>query len=375
MAGDEDRRVVAGHFREMAAEVVRDLPLYRRVCEACTDDAAVLDLVATARPQQARPVLLLAAVHDAVLAGGDHPLADWYPSVREAPRPVGAPGSADDPWPAFRDLALSSARVAEDVATRSTQTNEVNRCGALLPAFATIADAVGRRAGDGRPLALVELGTSAGLNLLLDRYSYDYGGDGRLDPTDGPSPVVVRTERHGPTPIPVPAVFPAVGSRLGLDVRPIDVTDPSAARWLVACLWPEQAERLDRVRAAIGLAQGSPPPVVRADIAADLVPALADVPGDHELVCFATWVLTYLDLDEQRALTASLDEIGAGRDLHLVYGERLEEVPGLPQAARPDRPDDDRFTALVWLQWRDGRRTARRLGDMHPHALSLDWSA
>ncbi len=363
-----DRSVVAGHFRDMAEHVLADLPLYRRVCAAAAEDPEVLGLVATARPMQARPVLLLAAVHD-VLAGAEHPLAAWYPSVVDDPRPVGEPGSADDPWPAFRDLALSSADVAASLATRATQTNEVNRCGVLLPAFSTVASTV-----DGeRSLGLVELGASAGLNLLFDRYSYDYGEDGRLDPPGRPSPVVVRVARRGPSPVPVPASMPVVGSRIGVDLNPLDVLDPAAARWLVACVWPEQPERLERLRAAIELAKGAPPELVQGDLVDDLPAVVEKVAADHELVLFATWALTYLSRPQQEALTESLDAIGAERDLHLIYGERLEEVAGLPQAARADRSEDDRFTALVWLRWHDGHRTATRLGDLHPHNTTLDW--
>lgn len=353
----------------MAELVLGDLPMYRRVCQAAIDDDEVLDVVATARPMQARPVLLLAAVHDVLLAGAEHPLAAWYPSVVDVPRPVGEPGSADDPWPAFRDLALSSADVAASVATRATQTNEVNRCGVLLPAFSTVASAVGGE----RPLGLVELGASAGLNLLFDRYSYDYGEDGRLDPPNRPSPVVVRVARRGPSPVPVPPSMPLVGSRIGVDLNPLDVLDPVAARWLVACVWPEQPERLERLRAAIELAKGAPPELVQGDLVDALSPMVQTVAANRELVLFATWVLTYLSRSQQNALMVALDDIGAERDLHLIYGERLEEVGGLAQAARADRPEDDRFTALVWLRWHDGHRTATRLGDLHPHNTTLDW--
>lgn len=364
----EQLEEIAGHFRSMFATTTRKLPLYRRICEAAASDREVLTLTATARPQQQRPVLVLAAAHDALLAGAEHPLARWYGSVTPQPAPVGEPGSADDPWPAFRDLVLTSEHVAEAVATRSTQTNEVNRCGALLPALSLVA------ATTGRPLGLVELGTSAGLNLLFDRYSYDYGSGGRLDPAAGPSTVEVRSQNRGPQPVPVPVTMPAVASLVGVDLEPVDLTDAGGARWLVACLWPEQPHRLERVRNAIEFGRRDPPNVVQGDLVDTAAPLAARVAGDAEPVLFATWVLTYLDPSRQAALLSELDRVGAERDLHLVFAERLDEVPALPAPGRQDGADDPNFTALVWVRWHHGERTATRLGDMHPHATWLAWT-
>ena len=195
-----------------------------------------------------------------------------------------------------------------------------------------------------------------------------------FDPPGGESSVVVRLARRGPRPIPVPASAPEIGSRTGIDLDPKDVRDPIDARWLVACVWPEQPERLERLRASIALAQVAPPELVQGDLVEDLGAVIDRVPADQELVLFATWVLTYLQRRQREELVRHLDALGAERDLHLVYAERLEEVAGLPQALRTDRPEDDRFTALVWVRWLNGRRTTTRLGDLHPHGRTLDWA-
>ncbi|HWP65341.1 MAG TPA: DUF2332 family protein, partial [Candidatus Limnocylindria bacterium] len=135
-------------------------PLYDAIARALADDTALLErLVDVAPREKIVPVLLFAAVKSLVDVEPASPLARIY---------AGEPG---DPWPPFRAvLETRFDEIAHLLRTRRTQTNEVGRASALLPALGVIA----RRAG--RPLALIEIGPSAGLNLLLDRFAYDYGG-------------------------------------------------------------------------------------------------------------------------------------------------------------------------------------------------------
>src|SRR5690606_29639048 len=161
-------------FREWADGAVKRLPLYRRICEAAADDHEVADrLLLSPEPAQRIPNLLLAAVHDVVLAADADPdvvaLSAWYGSVTDDPRSVAE--GADDPWPYFRRVALGHDAVAHRLRTGATQTNEVGRCATVLLAL------VGPMA-EGRPLGLVEIGASAGLNLLLDSYGYRYTRNG-----------------------------------------------------------------------------------------------------------------------------------------------------------------------------------------------------
>ncbi|MCU1451871.1 MAG: hypothetical protein JWN46_17 [Acidimicrobiales bacterium] len=359
----------AEHFRRFAGETARQLPLYHRICQAAAEDAEVVARMFLAPTEQRRPNLLLAAVHDLVLAGEGDQLAAWYASVTDPPRVVGSGG--EDPWPHFRSLALDHDGVAQRLATRATQTNEVGRCGPLVLALAGLAaDAPGAPAGGSRPLGLVELGASGGLNLRLDAYEYRFEPGGAVG---GPSPLVLTCRVRGERPAPVPAQLPTIASRVGLDLHPVDLGDRSAARWLVACQWPDQPERIHRLRTAIALAHAGPPRVVPGD-AVDGVAALVDeVPAHALAVVIATWALAYLLPARQRDLMATLDQLGARRDLSLVFAEQPLEVPGLPVPARPDGVDDPRFTALVRIDWRAGRRAATRLADQHPHGTWVEW--
>lgn len=357
-------------FREFAEQVVGRLPLYRYLCERIARDPEVADLLALARPGQQVPNLLLAAVHDVLLAGEGRPLDRWYGSLTEHPHPVG--NGADDPWPRFREVAMEHPWVRRDLRIRSTQTNEVGRCTALLPALTQLAaDAPGAPHGGERPLGLVEVGASAGLNLLVDRYGYEY--EPGHHHVGHRSVLTLHADLRGALVPPFRADPPEIDSRVGLDLHPVDLADRAQARWLVACQWPDQPERIHRARTAIALAHGTPPRLVTGDAVDDVAPLVRAVAGHALPVVIATWTLAYLDADRQRAFLAVLDGLGAERDLSLVLAEQPERVPGLPVPPRPDGRPDGAPTALVRMDWRDGTRTAVRLADLHPHGRWLEW--
>src|SRR5439155_17478077 len=130
--------------------------------------------------------------------------------------------------PQLRDLVNGSrAELTEVILSHRTQTNEPARCATLLPALAQLP----------QPLALIEVGASAGLTLLVDHYSYDYAGH-RLAGRDPQAPTL-RCEPRGP--VPLPARLPEVVWRAGLDLNPLDVNDADAMRWLSCLVWPAKA--------------------------------------------------------------------------------------------------------------------------------------
>lgn len=367
-------------FREWADVTVRRLPLYRRLCAGAADDAEVAArLLVSPEPTQRIPNLLLSAVHDLVLSGGAPTLGSWFSTAvggAGAARPVGE--GPDDPWPHFREVALHSPVVEQDLATRAIQTNEVGRCAALMPVFTGLA------AETGRALGLVEVGASAGLNLAFDRYGYDY----RIDPGRGASapappfaevsadaPIVLRCLLRGSGRPDLRGAPPPVASRAGLDLRPVDLDDPDQARWLLACQWPDQPERARRTARAIALAVADPdrPTVHRGHAVSDVAALIGEVDDDALAVVFATWVLAYLSPQDQSALLEVLDGVAADRDLTLLYADQASLVAGLPPVPRPDGRGDSDATALVRIDWRAGVRSSRRLADLHPHATWIEW--
>ena len=259
---DERERALTAQFTRFATLEARGAsPLYERLALGVADDEELLALAAQGRSEQPAPNLLFAAVHLLLLSGVQDDLAAFYPSVTES-----AP-LAGDPFPHFRRFCHEHAdAIAEMLRERRVQTNVVERCGLLLPAFGIIA----RRSG-GKPLALVEVGASAGLNLLWDRYSFDYGGGRRWG--SATSPVRIETELRGAHAPPLPEEPLVVAERTGIDLNPIDVRDTNAVQWLRALVWPEERQQMQRLDAAVALAQTTPPTLLKGD-ALDLLPGV-----------------------------------------------------------------------------------------------------
>jgi hypothetical protein len=185
---------------------------------------------------------------------------------------------------------------------RLTQTNEAARCAALLPALSAIEG----------PLALLELGASAGLCLYPDRYSYHYRtptSSHRLDPADGPSEVLLTC--HASDPSLVPDRLPTIVWRAGLDLNPLDVTKADDVAWLQNLVWPEHHDRRDRIPKAAQIARRDPPHMVQGDLQTDLDDLIAQAPREATLVIFHSAVLAYLDPEDRDRVGARLQELAA----------------------------------------------------------------
>jgi hypothetical protein len=366
-------------FRIFARGAARDGAVtYDAICRGIADDPDVLALIGEAPVRQRRPNLLLAAVHFLLLGGAEHPLAAYYDTVRSmAGLDPADPADLDQVAAVFQDFCLSHRReLLELIAVRSTQTNEVGRCTALLPALNLIAGAY----PTGQPLALLDLGTSAGLNLLFDSYAYSYvqRSDGELVHAGRPGSLVrlectVRGEQNALAGLP-PLDLPPVATRTGIDAAPIDPTSDDGAHWLLACLWPDNVTRFTRLREALDVARTTPAPptVYRGDIIDDLAAVADSIPDDGPLVVFHTWVAAYLSPERQGDLVQAIRGLSSRRTVHHLYAESPMETPGLPTPASPSpRPTSSLATALVHLA-ADGSAPVR-LADAHHHGKWLQW--
>ncbi len=365
---------LGAQFALFATYCERDgAPLYQRLSQGVAGDPEILALLRRAPPPQRRPLILLAAVHDLLLAGADDPLAAHYPTVAGWHHRRYEPATGD-PYPAFaRCCARHADRLAEMLATRSTQTNEVGRCTGLVPALAEAA----RRAGE--PLSVLDLGSAAGLNLLFDRYAYAYrrpGANGAAVRAGAEgSPVLLEAEvRHGEPPL---GRMPPVVHRSGLDRSPVDLDDPDRARWLLACQWPDHPDRFQRAARAIEVALATPerPRVRPGDMVDHLATSAADAPPSSRLCLVHTWAAAYLSEDDQRRLDAAVAELSHHRPVSWLYAEQPYEVPGLEVPPAPVGHADAAATAVVLVELDGSRRRAERLADMHPHGRWVRWWA
>ena len=341
---------LAERFRRFAElEAEGSSPLYARLARGVAEDAALLDVVAaSAPPSQPAPNLLFGAVHHLLLRGVAHPLRRHYRSVVG-----GAELDEGDPMPAFHDFCLTHRDELEALlATRLVQTNEVGRAASLLPGFQVVAE----RAGE-RPLALIEVGCSAGLLLVWDRFRYDYAGF-EVGPPSSPLTLAPRLEgEHLP---PVSDPLPAVASKVGIDLNPLDVTQAEDRDWLRALVWPEQTERAARLDAAIELFAADPVPLLRGN-AVELLPrALEEAPPDATICVFHCHTLNQFPREASDRLRALLREQGRTRTVYRIAEE---------WTAAADKTTLDLFT------YEQGEEREERLALVDHHGRWIRWVA
>jgi hypothetical protein len=359
---------LAALLRRFGREECSQEPLYIALCEAAAADARALALLAEAPPEQRKANLLLAALHERVLAGAAPALAAYYPSA-------GGMRAPDEHLPAA--LAACLARewpaLVQQLRHGATQTNEVGRCAAIWPALCAVARATGR--GE---LALLDFGCSAGLNLGVDGYALRYrGDDGRCHdrgaPRDGRR-AEIDARWLGAAPLPPAEAGWHLQQRDGLDPAPVDVGDPGRLRWLQACLWPHDAGRRERLARAARQMQALPHRLQQADdCIAALEPWVAGLPAGVQPVLLTSWVLYYLNDAELARLRATADRLAIDRGLAWLCGD-------LPQLSARDAtippppvlPADEAPSSLTLWTLRHGGGE-RPLAWSHPHGRWIHW--
>ena len=218
-------------------------------------------------------------------------------------------------------------------------------------------------------VGLIDVGCAAGLNLNVDRVGITYSNGQVLG--DPSSPVQLSSSIVGGRPIPTRAM-PEVVARIGLDLDPVDVTDADDARWLRACLRPDQPERIATLEAEMALAATAPPLLLQGD-AVDVLPdAFAHVPADALPVVTTTWSLSAFPRESRRRCLRRLDEAAARRAVAWVSAEGVGVAPAIPTLG--DRPASGHSIVGVAVFDRSGRR-AEAIGRCWSQGRWLAWLA
>jgi hypothetical protein len=350
---NEARQELVGAFLRFARTSSEEpSPLYEHLKQAIVQDEELLWLAAQCQPGQPQPNMLFGAVHFLLLraAAPLPPLARFYADLTAEAAPP------EQAFPHFRAFCLEhQAAIIHILQTRMVQTNEVRRCAYLLPAFCWIA------ARTRRPLALVEIGTSAGLNLLWDHYSYQYHHDqGTLRTGATSAPVQINTDLHHNIPD-LPLTLPHVISRAGLDLNVIDLHNPLELLWLRALIWPEHAERMQRLDAAMALLKREPPRLITGDALLLLPKVLRDISVHATPVIFHTHVLNQFSGTARERLTAIMEQAAQRRDVF-----RLGNDMDAWHRKRTSYP-------LRLIAYEDGSRSEYHLADCDAHGRWVSW--
>jgi len=303
MHGHDVTASAAENYLAFAEEARTRSPVYEALATAVAGDRLILGFLGGLPPEKRQPNLLFAAAR--YLLGGTPGIAGLRCLIHQ-----------------------DGGKLAATMLARRTQTNEPARCATLLPALALLPP----------PLALIEVGASAGLTLLPDRYSYDFGGH-RIEGADPQAPVL-RCEPRGP--VPLPDRVPQIAWRAGLDLNPLDVASDNDVRWLQCLVWPGEGDRGQRLADCVATARRDPPAVHRGDLLTDLPALAAQAPADATLVVYHSAVLAYVSPADRHRFAATVAGLGAV----WLSNEGPRVLPGL------DPPSTDGVTFVLV---RDGR--------------------
>ena len=284
-------------------------PLYSELWEHLKSDEELLSLVGLIQKDQPNLVTFFAAVNFLLLKEPHNPLALYYPYIHpEGAQPL------TEAYPVFREFVVAhSVELRTILPTARLQTNEVTRCANLLPAFA-----IAYQRGGYQPLHMVEVGCSAGLNLLWHRFHYRYGGS--IVVGNSTSPVKITCELQGGPLPPFPEELPRVASCQGIELCPRDLSNEEDMRWVRAAIWPEEVGRHHLLDAAIAFAQRQDVSLHKGD-ACDLLPELLSaIPGYHTATVWHSFAVNQGPIEVKECIDAQIADASRERTIYREIG-------------------------------------------------------
>lgn len=280
--------------------------------------------------------------------GAGHPLRAFYPTLGGAARV-----EERDPFPLFKDfVAQYEAEILPLIATRVTNTNEAGRSALLHPGFRRAA-ALG-----GTPVNMIEIGPSAGLNLLWDRYGVRYLKDGKVAAEFAPDArLVLDVELRGDR-VPPLGPLPRIGRRIGLELNPVDLANPDDRDWLRALVFPDMTGRSERLDKALAVFDPKAVELRAGDALALLSDAIAEIPEDQTVCVYHTIAVYQFSRAMRDTLEDILATVGVRRRVFRLSLEYLSA---------------DGACVFDLISYRDGVREQTRLASSHPHGRWVEW--
>lgn len=335
-------------------------PLYSGLCVHARNDADLLALAAHAAPGQPPAFHLLSAVHFLLLSGIDHPLARHFANLTPAPE------AAEKAYGPFRSFCFDYAdEIREILASRTVQSTSVERAVFALMAL----DHLYRQVN--APLHLIEIGCSAGLLMLFDKYHYDFGKFGTVNTPE--AAVRVDARLHGPFARAASGI-PPVASRVGVDLQPVDAAAEVERRWLLALIFPEWLNRQRNLDVALDLAARSKLRILQGD-ANELLPGLLAQTPDPVCV-FHSMCLYYFGSQAQERFDHQLRQSSRGRTIHRIGVEMPESYALETRKAAATGsavPTDEVPAHVVHTAYRDGESHAVTLAHTGRYGQWFEW--
>lgn len=305
-------RTLSQRYRHFAETGAAASPLYERVSIAFSESSAALRAIEAAPARKRQPALILAALHDLALAGHAPALSEAYANADSEAAAAAA----------IATLLHMGDSVAAIAARRRIQTIAFEHCAVLYPAITAAAQWAGADS-----IGLIDAGCSAGVNLTADLAEITYS-DG-LSLGDPASPLKVRSSIKGAHPVPERSA-PAVTVRIGIAPDPIDVNDADDARWLRACIPPDQPEQAAQLEAMRTIAAAAHAEHLQGDPVNVLARAFAHVPAGALPVVLTTWSLSQLPHESRLRFVHRLRDAARTRPVAWVSAEGVGVAPTVP---------------------------------------------
>lgn len=287
-------------------------PLYQELCSVVAKDEFLLELAAKCRPGQRPSNMLFAAVHFLVRQDPSAELVQWYASV------VGTVRDPADVGPVFSEFCrVHEKSIMRLLQSRLVQTNVVKRAAALRYGLSRIGDRI-----EG-PVALVEVGCSAGALLSEDAYRYRSGGQEWGMPG---SPVIIDFEWRSELGLTNLDRTPIIGPRIGIDLYAIDPADPADRAWMLALVWPENLHEARLLETAPDVVAADPPRRLIGDAQQVIDDAISELPEGMPVVIFHAATRAHVPIADRAGFDAAINRVGDHRDLfHLGLEGSAEE--------------------------------------------------
>ena len=317
----ESERNATTHFRQNVAGFrVMGTPFLAELSARCAGDSGLMALADEAPPGQPYSIMLFGAVHSIVLANPDDPLAPYFGMGAKAP-------AADDvTFAAFKDFCRRRHNEISAIMKRRTvQFTQPWRASYVVPLIGHLL-----RKGAKEPLSLVEVGCSAGLLTVFDRYYYDFGVSGRLG---NPADPHVRTASFEGTQPPIPDHMPQIAERFGVDLNPVDLSDPAERFWIEGLIPPDMRDDLSELRGALDVRARMPLNTIKGDamtVVPELLPKLKHTPVILHSLCLYQWPRSLQNKFHSILLDASRNQT-----IYRLGADHIYDNPVRPSGAEP----------------------------------------
>ena len=308
----------------------------------------MLRLCAFVKDGQPVPNAFLAAIHFFILKNKNAALSKYYPSVTGQKTPA-------IPFDLFKSFVLQHQQeIVHLLQHRIVQTNVLTRCNYLLPVFSNIlSEANG-------PATLIDIGSSAGLNLNFDRYEYYYDNK----KVYGDSPVKLHCQiLAGKAPTITFFNYPL--QKIGIDQHPIDLTNADDLTWLQALIWPDQTERFIQLKEALHASNLSDIKLIAGSTVADFKKVIESIDSNAVLILSATHVLYQFTDNLLLEFYTFLDALGQTRDFYFLSAEATGAVQLKYGIAN---------TAVVLTTYKNRQKHETLIAETNGHGNWIKWT-